>query len=169
MKKIIFVTVLIFCLLSGTELAYSYFEESNDIVLDHENQLYTLDETFSSANQKLIPVGSVLKEMDTYYLVFKYEVIVEENMDLAASIENLSLNDNISNLAYLSDVFTFDISFDHVENIQIGQGLFQDGKTAEKIEITVTISMNDIQDTQYYKDIYNSFLSYSLLLRVSKP
>ena len=169
MKKIIFVTVLIFCLLTSTEVAYSWFEEENNLVLNGENPLYTITQTVSNSYESLIPEDAILKDDDTYSITYQYEVIVEDGVSLETEITEVFFDENKSNFASLDGIFNFEFSLDHVETVNISNGWFSDTTIGEKVVISLTITMNNNEDIEQFSEVCYGNVNFTFVLRVSKP
>lgn len=167
MKKIIIVVVLIFLLLQSTQVAFAYFEEENEIILDENNQLYVINQTMSNNTELLIPQGAILTENETYVITYQYEIIVEQDMDIEAKIADLYLETDVM-ADEIKQVFNFDISFDHIGTTNISNGFFSNETIGNIIVVTVEISMNNIEDFDYYLDIYSKEISFSFVLTLSK-
>ncbi len=168
MKKMILVMVLIFCLLTTTQTAYGFFKQDEKIVIGTENEIYKIKQTMGNATNKLIPLGSVLKEGDTYYKTFKYEVYVEDGVNLESEITNIDLENSDYTSEELNLIFNFDMRIDHIKTVQISNGLFSDTTEGELVQITVTISMNNLEIIDNPSTMHGHNLSFSYLLRVSK-
>ena len=168
MKKILFTAVLIFCFLTTTQTAYAYLEDDKVTVLEANEDYYVLTPQLVNQKENLIPLGAVLGENDTYYYTFKYQVIIEEDVFLASDIINTVWDNSNLSEDILSKLFNFDIQIDQLKNTNISQGFLQEQSTGKLIEITVTVSMNDI-DTLYNNTTkMGQELSFDYLLTVSK-
>lgn len=168
MKKILFIVVLIFSILTTTTSAYAYFDEENTPVLTADERLYVLDPQLVTQNKYLIPESSLLGVNDTYTYTFKYEAIVENNVDLESEITNIVWsNSNLSD-EELNALFNFEIQIDHIETVSISNGLFSQTTSGELVEISVNVSMNNIALLHNYDTQLGDDLSFSYLLTVSK-
>ena len=167
MKKILFIVVLIFSILTTTETAFAYFDKESTPVFNSDERLYVLNPQLITQNKYLVPEGSVLGMNDTYYYTYKYEVIVEKGVTLDSSISDITWNNsNLSN-DELTQVFNYDISYNYIKDVNISNGLFQETTDGELIEITVLVSMNDL--ALFYNNELNlgDELSFSYIFTAS--
>ena len=139
MKKILFVTVLIFCLLGTTQTAYGFYEKDKISVLNDQGVLYTINSSTTETTKNLIPMGSVLGINDTYAITYTYQVYIEKGITLDSKIADLTLSNTFS------------------------------GQTnGELVEITIRVSMNNIEELHNITTNFSQNLSFSYLLTVSK-
>jgi|GEM_PF-2980151 len=169
MKKLIFVTVLIFILFSSTQVAYSLFQKDNDMILDEKNDVYVIKQNFSNDQNRLIPLNAVLKDNDTYYIEYQYTFEIEPNMQLEAYLNDINLEDFENPNYTLEDIFNITFTID-----QLSQSNYPDTNSSTNTDyisysVTVKVSMNNIDDNSVYSHIYNNKLDFTFVLRVSKP
>lgn len=168
MKKILFVSVLIFCLLASTQTAYAYFEQESIRVLDQDGELYQITENTNQSNKTLIPTGAILGVNDTYTLTYTYQVYVEKGVDLSSEVLNIKWGEHLLTDIDAENVYRFDVSVDHIKDVQISQGLFTENTTGELVEITVNITMNDVENIHDLMSNYGDVLTFDYVLTVSK-
>ena len=168
MKKILFVAVLIFCLLTTTQTAYAYFDDDRTTVLEASEQLYSLQPQLVNQGEFLIPLGSVLGEDDTYYYIFQYEAIIEDGVTLDSDLANVVWENSSFSEEELNELFNFDIQIDHLGDTSFSKGLLYERTEGEIVEITITVSMNNIDLLYNSNTTFGQELSFDYLLTVSK-
>ena len=168
MKKIILVAVLIFSLLSSTEIAYSYFNDSSNQMLNEDNPLYVINQTIGNNSKNLIPKGSVLGVNDTYEITFKYEIVIEKGVNIESDITNAFMENTQYTSEELMTMFNFDVEFDHIEDITIKQGIFSDTTEGQLVNVCIKISMNNANDFNNSVLMLGGNLNFTYRLRVSK-
>lgn len=169
MKKLLFVTVLIFSLLITTQTAYAYWEDSDQVVIDESNQLYVIEETLSNSGLKLIPINAILKPGDTHEVFYTYSITVEESVDFDYGVENIKILNSTGKSVSLDDYFEFETTIDHYEKVRISNNLFGDDIYGYQYQISVKITMTHDDGTIDYRPIYGQQIGFSFFLRVSKP
>jgi hypothetical protein len=169
MKKLLFITVLIFCLLGTTQTAYSYFDSSTPTILNEDGQLYTIIESSNKSSKQLIPLGCILSEDETYYIIYQYDVYIEKGMNIESAVTNLALEGSSLNEEELNKLFNFDILIDHRKDVQLSHGMFYDNSNGELVHIIIEVTMNNIDDFNNSSTIVGQNLSFTYLLTVSKP
>ena len=168
MRKILFIVVLIFCLLTTTQTAYAYFDKDTIQVLNEDGELYKLTEISSNDYQELIPQGSILGVNDTYTLTYKYEVYIEDGIHLDSQIDNIKWGEYLLNDSDLKEIYNFAIRIESLKDVELSQGLFTESTTGELLEITITVTMNDCENLNNIVTYYECDLSFDYLLTVSK-
>jgi hypothetical protein len=168
MKKILLVLVLIFILLGTSQKVISFFEEETEVVLHENNSLYQLNVTTNSDTSRLIPRTALLGVNDTYEIVYKYEIYVEDNVDLLSEIKDLQILDSSLKAQKINDLFDFEISFEHIENQKITTSSNGEEVNAHLVKIYVRIAMNDLKDRTLYTEIAGKTLNFTYLLSISK-
>lgn len=168
MKKMLLVLVLIFILLGTSQKVISFFEEETEVILHENNSLYQLNVTTNSDTNRLIPRTALLGVNDTYEIIYKYEIYVEDNVDLLSEITDLQILDSSLKAQKINDLFNFDISFEHFENEQITTRSNGEDVNAHLVKIYVKLTMNDIKDYAVYKEISGKTLNFTYLLTISK-
>ncbi|AIO18865.1 hypothetical protein KQ51_00986 [Candidatus Izimaplasma bacterium HR1] len=169
MKKILFVVVLIFCLLTTTETAYSYFEEEKTPSLGDSGELYVISQSMIKNEGNLIPKGCVLGINDTYSIIFKYQLLVEGSVTLDSSVINLVWENSNLSEEELENVFNFDIKIDHIDDATSNRALFDNQNNDKLVEITIEVTMNSVPELVKYSAPFGDELSFTYLLTVSKP
>ena len=168
MKKILLVLVLIFILLGTSQKVISFFEEETEVVLHENNSLYQLNVTTNSDTSRLIPRTALLGVNDTYEIVYKYKIYVEDNVDLLSEIKDLQILDSSLKAQKINDLFDFEISFEHIENQKITTSSNGEEVNAHLVKIYVRIAMNDLKDRTLYTEIAGKTLNFTYLLSISK-
>lgn len=167
MKKILIVLVLIFSLFTTTEKAYSYFEENQTPTITNEDNLYVLNETLNTNEKSLIPTTSVLGVNDTHSIIFQYEIVVEKDITLTPDVLNLVLENSELQSQELNEIFNFYLRIDHKEDTVLREGLFTQSTEGEVVVLTVEITMNDTQYSEYFRTNLGDNLSFDCILTVS--
>lgn len=167
MKKAMIIVVLIFSLFSTTEIAYSYFSETNDLVLTEDNPLYQLEKTANDSMYSLIPKTAFLGENDTHEITHRYQIYIEEGLNYDSEVYELKMNDSLITNEELEEIFLFKIDYKEVKTVQIDEGIFTDGTTAKLIEVTIKISMNEPKDYDTYLMVAGKDLVYNFRLTVT--
>lgn len=168
MKKILTVVVLFFIILGSSQIGSSYFKESNASDLSNEKPLYMINEVVSNNKERLIPLGAIKAENDTYKVTFHYEITVEKDMDIHTSIKNISLINGMNEETKfeditLEDLFRFDITVEHKEDVELDEGLFKEGTAGEVLTITVEVMINNLEDFTNYQALNGNTLTFTLL------
>ncbi len=167
MKKILFIVVLIFSILTTTETAFAYFDKENTPVLKADDRLYVLNPQLVTQNKYLVPEGAILGVNDTYHYTFKYEVIAEKGVDIDSSITKIIWNNSNLDDEELYQLFNFEINVINIKDTSISNGLLKETTDGELLEITVTVSMNNIALLHNYETELGDELSFNYLLTVS--
>jgi hypothetical protein len=157
--------VLFFSLFSTFDIAYSYNIQQDNIIGDGYS-LYHFTETMNQTSN-LIPVGAVLKENDTYYQTYIYTIYVEENVDYTVYINDIFSKDSTISKNDLTDVFNMDIDIEQMGNIISYSSLLDQTTVVKELRITLTISMNNIQNYDYDLLTKND-ISFILTIHISK-
>lgn len=166
MKKIVILVVLIFCLLPTTEYAYSFVNNQDSIVLNSDQSLYHFYEEINNENQTLIPIGALLKENDTYYLRYSYQVYIEEGMNYDVSIEDIKSSVSGISDEDLDQLFNFQVNVDQGVTVQTSSGLLTNSQSAYLVQITILVSMNDIPQFEQYDELMNNQIDFRISLHV---
>ena len=111
MKKILLVLVLIFILLGTSQKVISFFEEETEVILHENNSLYQLKVTTREDSNRLIPRTALLGVDETHEIIYKYEIYVEDNVDLLSEIKDLQILDSSLKAQKINDLFDFEIPF----------------------------------------------------------
>ena len=168
MKKMLLVLVLIFILLGTSQKVISFFEEETEVILHEQNSIYQLNVTTNSDTSRLIPRTALLGVNDTHEIVYKYEIYVEDNVDLLSEIKDLQILGSSLEAQKINDLFNFDIEFEHLHDEQITQKVNGEEVIAHLVKIYVKVSMNDVKDYTTYQEINGKQLNFSYLLTISK-
>ena len=165
MKRIIVVMVLIFSLFSTLDIAYSYNIQQDNII-GNEYSLYHFTDTVNQSTN-LIPVGAVLKENDTYYQTYVYTVYVEDDVDYTVYINDIFSNNTSISKNDLTNIFNIDIDFEQMGTITTYSSLLNQTTSVRELRITLTISMNNI-DNYDYNLIIDNDISFILTVHITK-
>jgi len=168
MKKMLLVLVLIFILLGTSQKVISFFEEDSEVILHEDNSLYQLNVTTNSDTSRLIPRTALLGVNDTYEIVYKYEVYVEDNVDLLSEIKNLQISDSSLEAQKINDLFNIEVSLEHIHDQQISTNSNGNEVNAHLVKIYLIFTMNDVKDTDLYAQVRGEEISFDYLLTISK-
>lgn len=168
MKKILLVLVLIFILLGTSQKVISFFEEETEVILHENNSLYQLNVTTNNDTSRLIPRTALLGVNDTYEIVYKYEIYVEDNVNLLSEIKNLQILDSSLKAQKINDLLNIDISFEHIDDEEITTNYNGEQINAHLVKIYVRFTLNDIKDTDLMAELQGKTVSFDYLLTVSK-
>lgn len=163
MKRMIVTLVLMFLIFSSTTAVYSQIKSTDDVFIDSISEFYLVDQRLvSDTNATLVPVGAIRGINDVYAIEYTYEVIVKDGMDLSVMIEDLLFSTGTLDDATLRDTFTFDIEQTIVETLEYNEHLFGQGVTANRIEITVKVSMNEPESYDIYQQLVGGNLQFEV-------
>ena len=163
MKRMVISLVLIFFILSSTTVVYAQIKEPNDILLDSISDYYLIDQKLMSGEaSKLVPYGVARAENDVYYVVYQYEVVVRKGMDLQVMIEDMMFSQETVSNEQLRSVFTFDIDEQVVEELHFQENLLGESIDAQRIMITIRISMNEPSTYDLYRQLAGGHLTFEV-------
>lgn len=168
MKKILLVLVLIFILLGTSQKVISFFEEETEVILHEENSLYHLKVTTREDSNRLIPRTALLGVDETHEIIYKYEIYVEDNVDLLSEIKDLQILGSSLEAQKINEVFDFEIEFEHFQDEQISSKVNGETIEAHLVKVYVKLSMNDIKDYTTYQEIAGKSMNFTYLLTISK-
>lgn len=163
MKNIMISLVLIFFIFSSTTVIYAQITDSDDVYLDTISDYYLADETLvSKAGSTLIPEGNIRGVNDVYYVEYQYEVIVKEGMELQVMIEDLFFSNTGVSIEDLQSTFRFDISKTVVNRLDYSEHLFGKNEDAERVIITVKVSMVEPESNELYAKLIGGQLTFDV-------
>lgn len=168
MKKMLLVLVLIFILLGTSQKVISFFEEETEVILHENNSLYQLKVTTRQDSNRLIPRTALLGVDETHEIIYKYEIYVEDNVDLLSEVKDLQILGSSLEAQKINDLFNFDIEFEHFEDEEIYTKVNGEEINAHLVKVYVKVSMNDIKDYTTYEEIAGKALNFTYLLTLSK-
>lgn len=168
MKKILLVMVLIFILLGTSQKVISFFEEETEVILHEQNSLYQLKVTTREDSNRLIPRTALLGVDETHEIIYKYEIYVEDNVDLLSEVKDLHILGSSLEAQKINDLFNFDIEFEHFQDDQMSTKVNGEVINSHLVKVYVKLSMNDIKDYTTYQEINGKAMNFTYLLTVSK-
>ena len=161
MKKVFLLISLIFLLLSGSVSVYSYAEQNKDLYLSENDQVIILNDSLKPKNnQTLIPLGAIQKSNDVYEVVFKYEIFIDEEFDVELLIDDLTFSTGNLSSEELGELFNFSVKYVEQSDQNFNNGLFNSNKTAKKVEVFITISMNEPTSFDQYQIVSRGNLNF---------
>lgn len=168
MKKFLFIVVLIFLFSYSSVTVYSYYEDSDMNYLNDETAIFLINGSLRpTGNEKLIPLGAVQKQGDTYEIVYKYEILIPNNELLDVSINNILSSNDHANNGLTERLFNFDFEIEYEDNVDYKAELFQDSLEVTRATVTLRISMNMPATQEEYFTIKDSKITFNVLFTLS--
>ena len=128
---------------------------------------YNEEENVELLYKQIKEVMTALKGY-TYEIIYKYEIYVEDDVDLLSEIMDLQISGSSLKAQKIFDLINIEISFEHVENEQISTMNNGTDIDAHLVKIYVKLTMNDVKDYTTYDEINGKTLSFDYLLTISK-
>jgi hypothetical protein len=165
MKRMIVAMVLTFLIFTSTTAVYSQMKGSDDVFIDSISDFYLVDQQLvSDTNATLVPIGAIRGVNDVYEIEYTYEVIVKDGMDLNVMIEDLLFSTGTLDADTLRNTFTFEIEQSIIETLEYNDHFFGQGVTANRIEISVKVSMNEPASYEIYQQLVGGNLQFEVYL-----
>lgn len=163
MKNIMRSLVLIFFIFSSTTVVYSQIKKPDEVYLNAISDYYLVDEALvSNAASTLVPVGAIRGLHDVYYVEYQYEVVVKKGMELQVSIEDLFFNQNDISQEDLQQTFQFDVTKTVTEELGYNDHLFAQDEVAQRIIVTVRVSMMEPSTNDLYDNLVGGQLMFDV-------
>lgn len=162
MKRILTNLVLIFFIFSSTTVVYASVQK-DDVVLDELSDLYIANEVLrSDRNASLIPEGAIQGVNDVYYIEYEYELIVKEGTNVYSDVRDLFMRTSDIDEETLKEVFNFEFTTEVVESLDYTEHLFGETINANRVVVTLTISMNEPETYEIFQQIVGGQLQFEV-------
>ena len=162
MKRILIYTVLIFFIFLSTSTVYAQVQPEENYLKDISDY-YIVDQTLiSEDNSTLIPRGAIQGAHDVYEIQYEYEVIVKQGKEVYALVEDLWFSRENVNVEDLVNVFDFEFDYNIVETLDYHEHFFKEAVVAERVVITLSISMIEPESYELAKELMSGQLSFEV-------
>jgi hypothetical protein len=163
MKKVFQLMILIFLLFSGTTALYAQVSKDDNVYLNELSDFYLVDQALSNQHGgSLVPLGAIRGVNDVYYVDFEYEIVMKKGMDLQVLVEDIFFtNENVTE-EQLLQTFNFDISYTVVEELQESEHFLSETELAERIIVTVSVSMNEPTTYELMSELFGGQLGFEV-------
>ena len=162
MKRILTNLVLIFFIFSSTTVVYASVK-SDDVVLDELSDLYIANEVLrSDHNASLIPEGAIQGVNDVYYIEYEYELIVKEGTNVYSDVRDLFMRTSDIDEETLFEVFNFEFETEIIESLDYTEHLFGETISANRVIVTLRISMNEPTTYEIFEQIVGGQLQFEV-------
>lgn len=163
MKNILLRIVLVFFVFTSSTAVYAQVESNDDLYIDEAGDFYLVEQQLvGQPGQSLVPRGVILGENDVYYIEYQYEAIVKEGMELQVLIEDLMFSNSNLTQEELEQVFYFDITMTPIEVLDYHEHMFSSVETAQRVEVTVQVSMELPETYELYQQIVGEQLTFEV-------
>lgn len=161
MKRLLISVVLIFFIFSTSSIVYTEVKGSTDPFLEDSSDFYLTSQKLQSKNNStLVPTGVIQGVNDVYFIEYQYELLIKEGTDLHSSVKNLAFNNADLDNETIEQLFNFEFSYEVVETINYHEDLFGAGVDADRIIVTLIITMNEPNSYELFEIIAGNQLSF---------
>lgn len=162
MKRILTNLVLIFFIFSSTTVVYASVKK-DDVVLDELSDLYIANEVLrSDSNATLIPEGAIQGVNDVYYIEYEYELIVKEGTNVYSDVRDVFMRTSDIDEETLMEVFNFEFTTEVIETLDYTEHLFGETIEANRVVVTLRISMNEPATYEIFEQIVGGQLQFEV-------
>lgn len=166
-KRILTTLVLMFFIFSTSTFAYTSIKADDTVYLNDISEFYLVDQRLKNdTNSTLVPVGAIRGVTDVYEIVYQYEVVIKDGTNLHVSIDDLFFSEPGIEREDLDDAFQFRIDKQVVEELTYSEHLFTEKVDAERVLITVTVSMNEPESVELFQQLIGGSLTFEVYFYV---
>ncbi len=167
MKRILMYLVLMFFISLTTTYSYTQVTADNEVYLEDISEFYLINEQLvSGRTSKLVPTGVIRAVGDVYEIVYQYELIIKDGTKLQSKVDDLMFSDSTVSNQQLRDTFNFRFDQTVVESFTYTGDLFEKPVEAQRVLVTLHVTMNAPQTYELYRQIAGGNLNFEVYFYV---
>jgi hypothetical protein len=168
MKKITILLGFVFLFFTST-IAVSAYNSPSDYYLEQEKDIIQVNEMLQLNGEKnLIPLTAVLKQNDTYEIVYQYEVFYQEDYAFDVLVDSLAYSVEGLEEQRLNELFNIDVQVDILDHQLYDDNVLFDDVFASKAIVTISVTMNEPNTVNEYKTLVLGQLYFDVNFSIIK-
>ncbi len=161
MKKLIIGLVLVFLIFIFTDSIYATVKADDPYLEDTTDYYIVNQKLLNKKGNNLVPNGAIQGKNDVYYIEYQYEIIIKDGKQLGSNIEQLWMSETLSQ-EMLEKVFTFEFDYEEIETLDYREHLFKESVTANRVIVTLKVSMEEPETYEIYQELFGKQLSFKV-------